>query len=64
MWLNTGNHYKCYDDTNGRVLGRVSESVDADGTYVAYCNGYIGDYITQQAAIDAVEKTILNADNY
>ena len=24
MWLNTGNHYKCYDDTDGRVLGRLS----------------------------------------
>lgn len=59
MWLNTGRAYKCYSDETGYIMGAVRESDDGDGTYSAYENGeFIGDYITQQAAVDAVERTI------
>ena len=59
MRLNTGRAYKCYSDETGFILGAVREHEDGDGTYIAYENGEkIGDYITQQAAVDAVESSI------
>jgi hypothetical protein len=64
-WINTGNFYKCYDDSDGEILGAVRESDDKDGTYVIYVLGqFAGEYVTQQAGVAAVEQSIKNDIRY
>ena len=56
-WMLTGNTYKCYRKTDGRVLGGVREH---DGTYNAYFFGeFIGEYISQETAVEAVLKIVV-----
>ena len=57
LWMLTGNTYKCYRNSDGRVLGGV---IEVEGTYKAYYFGdFIGEYISQQTAVDAVEKVVI-----
>lgn len=58
-WINTGRFYKCYTDNTGHILGAVRESDDGDGTFTAIIRGHFaGDYVTQDAAVVAIEKTL------
>lgn len=62
LWMLTGNTYKCYRNSDGRVLGGV---VEVEGTYKAYFFGdFIGEYISQQTAVDAVLKVISMRGEY
>lgn len=56
-WMKTGITYKCYHKKTGLILGNVREWTDE--TFKAMYEGNdIGDYITQEHAVKAVEETI------